>query len=392
MQELLLTPLHEEHLKLKARMIPFDGFDMPVQYTSIIEEHFAIREKVGIFDVSHMGEIELRGKDALSFTDYLVPNSVMNMRDGDIKYTQLCYPHGGQVDDIFVYKIEDDFVLLVVNASPNYSIKDFNWISQNSGIFDVEISNKSPDYGEVAVQGPISEKLTGLLVKLEGGIPLKELKRFKSSYGEFLGKRILISHTGYTGEDGFEIFCDAKDVVHIWNVILTEGKKLGIKPCGLGARDTTRFEVCYWLYGNDIDKTINPLETGQGWTVKFGKDNFIGKEALLQIKERGIRRKLVGLYVATGGIPRHKMDVKKDGKKVGYITSGNYCPSLKKVYAMAILDLPYTEKETKVDIIIRNRDVKAEVVDMPFVKPVNKRQENFTELRRGNVSKRTEVH
>ena len=373
MKQLLLTPLHGEHLKLKARMIPFDGFDMPVQYTSIIEEHFAIREKAGIFDVSHMGEIELRGNDALSFTDYLVPNSVMNMRNGDIKYSQLCYPHGGQVDDIFIYKIEDDFVLLVVNASPDYSIKDFNWISQNRGIFDVEISNKSPGYGEVAVQGPISEKLMGLVVKLEGGISLKELKRFKSSYGEFLGKRILISRTGYTGEDGFEIFSDAEDIIYVWNVILAEGKKFGIKPCGLGARDTTRFEVCYWLYGNDIDETINPLETGQGWTVKFDKDNFIGKEALLQMKKKGIRRKLVGLYVATGGIPRHKMDVKKDGKTIGYITSGNYCPSLKKVYAMAILNVPYTEKGTKVDIIIRNRDVKAEVVDMPFVKPASKR-------------------
>ena len=242
MEELLLTPLHEEHLKLKARMVPFDGFDMPVQYTSIIEEQLAVGEKVGIFDVSHMGEIELRGKDALSFTDYLVPNAIMNMRDGTIKYSQLCYPHGGQVDDIFVYKIKDDFVLLVVNASPNYSIKDCNWISQNKGNFDVEISNKSPDYGEVAVQGPISEKLMGPLVKLGGGMPLKGLKRFKSAYGELFGKKILISRTGYTGEDGFEIFSEAKDIVDIWDVILAGGKTLGIKPCGLGARDTTRFE------------------------------------------------------------------------------------------------------------------------------------------------------
>ena len=371
-QELLLTPLHEEHLKLKARMIPFDGFDMPVQYAGIIEEHFAVRERVGIFDVSHMGEIELRGKDALSFADYLVTNSVMKMKDGDIKYSPLCYPHGGQVDDLFVYKIKDDFVLLVVNASPNYSIKDYDWIVKNKGNFEVEISNKSRNYGEVAVQGPDAIKLLEPLVK--GEISLKELKRFKFIIGKLFGKKILISRTGYTGEDGFEIYSfKPEDIIDIWRGILEEGQKFGIKPCGLGARDTTRFEVCYWLYGNDIDETVNPLESGQGWTVKFDKENFIGKDALLKIKEKGIGRKLVGLYIPQGGIPRTKMEVRKDQKKIGYITSGNYCPSLKKVYAMAILDLPYTEKGSKVDVAIRNREVEAEVVGTPFLPPFNKR-------------------
>lgn len=371
MKELLMTPLHEEHLKLKAKMIPFDGFDMPVQYTSIIEEHFAVRKKVGIFDVSHMGEIELRGKDAVVFIDYVVPNLILPMKDGDIKYTQLCYPGGGQVDDIFVYKVKDDFVLLVVNASPNYSIKDFDWICKQKGSFSVDISNKSKEYGEVAVQGPLAEELLTPLVK--GNISLKELKRFKFMYANLFGKDILISRTGYTGEDGFEIFPMAGDTAAIWNGILEKGQKLGIKPCGLGARDTTRFEVCYWLYGNDIDETINPLETGQGWTVKFDKEKFIGREALLKVREKGISRKLVGLFVPKGGIPRNKMEVRKEGKKVGYVTSGNFCPSLKKIYAMAILALPFTEKGSKVDVVIRNRDVEAEVVDMPFVKPVNKR-------------------
>ena len=372
MEELLLTPLHEEHLKLKARMIPFDGFDMPVQYTGIIEEHFAVRERVGIFDVSHMGEIELRGKDALPFADYLVTNSLMKMKDGDIKYSPLCYPHGGQVDDLFIYKVKDDFVLVVVNASPNYSIKDYDWIVKNKGDFDVEISNKSKDYGEVAVQGPDAIELLEPLVK--GEISLNELKRFKFIMGELFGKKILISRTGYTGEDGFEIYSfKPEDSVDIWQGIIKKGEKYSLKPCGLGARDTTRFEVCYWLYGNDIDETVNPLESGQGWTVKFDKGNFIGKDALLEIKEKGISRKLIGLYIPQGGIPRSKMEVRKDGKKIGYITSGNYCPSLKKVYAMAILDLPYTKKDSKVDIIIRNKEVKAEVVDMPFIAPFNKR-------------------
>ncbi len=371
MEDLLLTPLHEEHLKLKAKMIPFDGFDMPVQYTSIIEEHLAVRKNVGIFDVSHMGEIEVRGKDALAFTDYLVPNSISPMKDGDIKYTQLCYPDGGQVDDIFVYKVKDDFILLVVNASPNYSIKDFDWICKQKGSFSVDITNKSKEYGEVAVQGPLAEELLTPFVK--GKVSLKDLKRFKFMYAELFGKKILISHTGYTGEDGFEIFPAAEDTAAIWNGILEKGQKFGIKPCGLGARDTTRFEVCYWLYANEIDETINPLQTGQGWTVKFDKGNFIGRDALLKIKENGISRKLVGLSVPKGGIPRNKMEVRKDGKKVGYITSGNYCPSLQKVYAIAIVDLPYTDNGTELDVVIRNKEVKAIVIDRPFLLPVNKR-------------------
>jgi len=371
-QELLLTPLHEEHLKLKARMIPFDGFDMPVQYAGIIEEHFAVRERVGIFDVSHMGEIELKGKDALLFADYLTTNSITNLKDGAVKYSPLCYPHGGQVDDLFVYKVRDDFVLLVVNASPNYSIKDYDWIIKNKGNFEVEISNKSRNYGEVAVQGPDAINLLEPLVKAD--ISLKELRRFKFIIGELFGKKILISRTGYTGEDGFEIYSfKSEDIIDIWQGLLGEGKKYGIKPCGLGARDTTRFEVCYWLYGNDIDETVNPLESGQGWTVKFDKGNFIGKDALLKIKEKGISRKLIGLYIPQGGIPRSKMEVRKDGKKIGYITSGNYCPSLKKVYALAILDFSYSEKGSKVNIVIRNKEIEAEVVGTPFLSPFNKR-------------------
>ena len=374
MQEnnLLLTPLHEEHLKLNARMIPFDGFDMPVQYSGIIDEHNAVREKVGIFDVSHMGEIEIKGEDALAFASYLVTNSLSKMKDGDIKYSPLCYPHGGQVDDLFVYKVKDDFILLVVNASPEFSIKDYEWILKNKEQFKVKITNKSRDYGEVALQGPNAIKILDPLVK--GEIPLTELKRFKFTFAELFGKKILISRTGYTGEDGYEIYTlKSEDVKDIWNGLLKEGEKWGIKPCGLGARDTTRFEVCYWLYGNDIDETVNPLESGQGWTVKFDKEKFIAKEALLKIKEKGITRKLVGLYIPQGGIPRSKMEVRKNGKKIGYITSGNYCPSLKKVYAMAILDLPYTEKGIKVDIAIRNREVEAEVVGTPFLPPFNKR-------------------
>jgi len=371
-KELLSTPLHDEHIHLNARMIPFDGFDMPVQYSSIIDEHLAVREKVGIFDVSHMGEIEIKGPDALSFTDFLLTNRISNMKDGSIKYSPMCYHYGGQVDDLFVYKVKSDFILLVVNASPNFSAKDEKWILEQRNNFDVNIKNKSKDYGEVAIQGPLAEKM--LTPFFKGNLSLSDLKRFKFTFGKLFDKDVLISRTGYTGEDGFEVYTfHASDIINIWSQALKEGDNFGIKPCGLGARDTTRFEVTYWLYGNDIDENINPLETGQGWTVKFDKSDFIGKESLQTIKKNGITRKLVGLSVPQGGIPRHNMEVQKENQKIGFITSGNYCPSLKKIYAMAILDLPYTQIGTQVDIMIRNRPIPAEVVPIPFLAPVNKR-------------------
>lgn len=369
---LIRTPLYEEHLRLKGKMIPFDGFDMPVQYSSIIGEHLAVRENIGIFDISHMGQIEIKGPDAVPFVDYLLTNQISDMKDDSIKYSPMCYPHGGQVDDLFVYKISNDFILLVVNASPNYSEKDEQWIKKHIENFDIEIHNKSNEYGAVAVQGPSAEKLLSPFFK--GDISLADLKRFKFVYGKIFGKNVLISRTGYTGEDGFEIYTlNGEDVVEIWNNSLLEGEKYNIKPCGLGARDTTRFEVCYWLYGNDIDETVNPLESGQGWTVKLNKEAFIGKEALLKTQQEGIKRKLTGLFIPQGGIPRHGMEINSNNNKIGYITSGNYCPSLKKVYAMAYLNLPFSKKGNKVNVLIRDKEAEAEVVDMPFLAPFNKR-------------------
>ena len=370
---LLLTPLYQEHIALNARMIPFDGFNMPVQYTSIIEEHNIVRTKVGIFDVSHMGEIEIKGPDALSFVNYLLTNKVDGMKNGSIKYSPMCYPNGGQVDDLFVYKISDNFILLVVNASPNFSEKDEQWIRNNCHKFDVKIANKSKQYGEVAIQGPLSQRL--LTPYFEGDILLSELKRFHFTYGTLFGKDVLISRTGYTGEDGFEIYTfNSLDIIDIWVNSLREGHIYDIKPCGLGSRDTTRFEVGYWLYGNDIDENINPLETGQEWAVKFEKEDFIGKDNMLKIKQKGISRKLTGLFVPKGGIPRNKMEVFKNNQKIGFITSGNYCPTLEKVYAMALLNLSYTKEDIKVDIVIRNRPVPAVVVSLPFLNPINKRK------------------
>jgi len=289
------------------------------------------------------------------------------MKEGDVKYSSLCYPHGSLVDVLFVYKIKDDFILLVVNASPDFSIKDYEWILKNKGDFKVTIKNKSKEYGEVALQGPAAFQLLDPLVE---GTTLSELKRFKFVFASLFGKKVLISHTGYTGEDGYEIYTlKSTDVIPLWQGLLEKGAT----PCGLGARDTTRFEVCYWLYGNDIDETVNPLESGQGWTVKLNKDDFIAKKALAQIKEEGITRKMVGLSIPHGGIPRSKMEIYKKDKKIGYITSGNYCPTLKKVHALAILDLPYTEEGTQVEVEIRNRKIDAVVTNIPFLPPFNKR-------------------
>jgi aminomethyltransferase len=369
---LIRTPLYEEHIQLKGRMVPFDGFNMPVQYSGIIDEHLAVRKKVGIFDISHMGQIEIKGPGAIPFVDYLLTNQISDMGDDSIKYSPMCYPHGGQVDDLFVYKISNTFVLLITNASPNYSQKDEKWIKEHIGDFDIEVFNKSDTYGAIAVQGPLAEKLLNPF--FQGNIPLADLKRFKFVYGKMFGKDILISRTGYTGEDGFEIYTlNGEDIVGIWHNSLQEGGKYGIKPCGLGARDTARFEVCYWLYGNDIDENINPLESGQGWTVKLSKESFIGRDALLKIQQEGIKRKLTGLFVPQGGIPRHGMEVFSNNEKIGYITSGNYCPFLKKVHAMAYLSLPFSQKGTKVNILVRGRNIEAEVVDMPFLAPFNRR-------------------
>ena len=365
-ENLKRTPLYEEHVKLGAKMVGFGGWEMPIQYTSIIEEHLNVRKNVGIFDVSHMGEIELHGEDAVKFAGYLVTNSVKKMKNGKVKYTPMCYPDGGEVDDLLVYKIKDNFVLLVVNAG-NYE-KDLSWVIKNKGDFNVEILGKSFDYGEVAVQGLKAEEF--LKDYFEGETPLTELGYFKCEYGKLFGKDILISRTGYTGEDGFEIYSGSKDIVYLWRTILDKGKPFHIMPIALGARDTLRFEVAYWLYGDDIDETTNPFEAGQGFAVKLKKENFIGKDALVKIKENGLKRKLVGLYVPKGGIPRHNMEVfGKGGKKIGYITSGNFCPSLNKIYALAYVELSFAEERAKVNISIRGRMAEAEVVKLPFLEP-----------------------
>jgi len=367
--ELKKTPLYEEHVRLGGKIVDFAGWLLPIQYPEgILKEHENVRTSCGLFDVSHMGEVWVSGPETLKFCEYLIPTNVSRMKFGEICYSCFCNEAGGIVDDLLLYKKEEKRVLLVVNAS-NVD-KDVAWIKARAKGFDVSIENASSEFAQIAIQGPDAEKI----VQPFASVVLSEIEFYHFVVGRVNGIEGIISRTGYTGEDGFEVYtANSADIVDIWHHSLIEGESYGIKPCGLGARDTTRFEVAYWLYGNDIDEHINPLETGQEWAVKFDKEKFIGKDSLLKIKQEGITRQLVGLFVPQGGIPRNKMEVYKDNHKIGFITSGNYCPSLKKVYAMALLDLPFTKVGTQVDIMIRNKAVPAEVVPLPFLLPFNKR-------------------
>lgn len=363
MNSLKRTPLYEEHLKLNAQMVEFAGYEMPIKYSSIKEEHLNVRHNVGIFDVSHMGEIEIKGKDAVKFVDYLVTNNTLDMKLGRVKYTPICYEHGGEVDDIFVYKIKEDFVLLVVNAS-NYE-KDLNFILEHRGAFDVSIEGKTNEYGEVAIQGPKAESL--LKNYFEGNIPLEKLGYFKSTFGKLFGIDVLISRTGYTGEDGFEVYSSPNDIVKIWQETLEKGKEFNILPTGLGARDTLRFEVCYWLYGNDIDETTNPFEAGQDFAVKLDKENFIGKEALKKYLEDGIKRKLTGFKVLKGGVPRHGMKIYKEDEEIGYITSGNMSFVRNEILALGYVKVEHRELGTKLLAKEGSRTFELEVINTPFI-------------------------
>lgn len=365
------TPLYEEHIKLGATIVPFAGFEMPLTFTSIIDEHLAVRDFAGIFDVSHMGEIEILGSDAVKFADYVCTNKITDMKDGDVKYTIMCYDNGGEVDDLLAYKISDEKVLLVVNAS-NIE-KDFNHILQVKRLrpeLQVDVINASDKYGQIAFQGPRAEELLQKLTSF----PLDSIKVFKFANIDILGIETLTSRTGYTGEDGFEILTEKEDIPKIWNGIINIDSSSGVKPCGLGARDTLRFEVCLWLYGNDIDETTNPLEAGQAFAVKLDKD-FVGRDSLLKIKEDSIKRTLAGFEIAGNLIPRHNMDILKNGEKVGYVTSGSFCPKIKKIACMGYIPTESNNIGEKFTIIVRGKEETATLVPKPFYKGTSGRKD-----------------
>lgn len=362
MEEIKKTPLYEKHLESKGKMIEFAGWMMPVEYSGILPEHHAVRNNAGLFDVSHMGEVDVRGKDAAKFAQNLVTNNVAVMENNQIIYAQMCYPEGGVVDDLLVYKYDMEHFLLVINAS-NIE-KDFQWMMDNRGNYEVELKNISDGIGEVALQGPKAQEVLQKLTDKD----LSEIKFFFfSEKVKVAGIDCLVSRTGYTGEDGFEIYTTKEEIAKIWDAILEAGKDMGVLPTGLGCRDTLRFEAALPLYGNEISKDITPLEAGLGFFVKLDNDDFIGKAALVKQKAEGLKRKTVGFELTGKGIPRHGYPVQKDGKEIGVVTTGYISPTLGKTIGLALVEAEGIEIGTQIEIMIRNKPVEAVVTSKKFL-------------------------
>jgi len=358
------TPLYDEHIRLGGKIIDYAGWFLPVQYVGLIEEHEAVRNNAGIFDVSHMGEIAVKGEDAFDYLQYLLTNDLSKLTDNQVMYTFMCYPHGGVVDDLLVYKYNQEEYLLVVNAA-NID-KDFKWMIDNKKGYNIIIENLSEQIGEVALQGPKAQVILQKLTDFD----LSELKFFYlKRYVNIAGVNTMISRTGYTGEDGFEIYAKGEDIVKVWKSILEAGEEYGLKPAGLGSRDTLRFEASLPLYGHEISEEVTPLEGGFKFFVKLNKvQDFIGKEALSRQWNEGLKRKLAGFEMIGRGIPREGYEIFKGDKKIGYVTTGYMSPTLKKNIGNALIDAEETELGNEIDIMIRNKPVKAKIIDKKFLK------------------------
>ncbi len=360
MEEKNKTPLYKKHVELNANMVDFANYRMPMQYSSIFEETKAVRNSAGLFDVSHMGEIEVSGGNATEFINYLVTFDISKLKDFQAKYTVMLNERGGIIDDLLVYKLKERY-LIVVNASNQE--KDFDWIKHHEKD-GVEVQNVSKKCFQIALQGPLSEKIIRRIVKNNPS----DLKFYHAKEENMLNIQVLLSRTGYTGEDGFEIYGKSEKAEKIWDKIMEEGKRDGLSPCGLGSRDLLRLEMGYCLYGNDITTETTPLEANLSWVVSLDKKNFIGKDVLLKQKKEGIKRKLVGILVPGKRIPRHGNKILIKGEKVGTITSGNYSPNIGSSIAMGYIDRPYEKEGTKVEIEIRNTVTAGEIIKPPFWK------------------------
>jgi aminomethyltransferase len=340
-------------------MVDFGGWDMPVQYSGIIDEHNAVRNAVGVFDVSHMGEIEVREPEAAKLTDRVTTNAVHKLKRGQAHYSGLLYEHGGFVDDILVHKVADDHYFLCVNASNQD--KDFaHIVAQNH--FDAVVENNGERYAQIAIQGP---KARATLQKLTP-VDLGGIKYYWFTDGEVSGTPARIAHTGYTGEDGFEIYVPPADAERMWKLVMDAGAEFGIKPCGLGARNTLRLEAKMALYGHEIDASISPLEADLGWIVKLDKGEFVGRDALLKQKESGLRRRLIGFEMRARGIGRDGYEVFLNGAAAGWVTSGGPAPSLNKNIGLCYLPAEQSVPGTSIQIMIRNQPVDAVTVETPF--------------------------
>lgn len=364
MTELKRTPLFEVYKEYGAKTIDFGGWELPVQFSGIKEEHEAVRTKAGLFDVSHMGEITVKGTDSLPFLQKMLTNDISKIKDGAAQYNVMCYDNGGTVDDLLVYKIKDHDYLLVVNAANTE--KDYQWLKEHlEG--EVTLENISKDVAQLALQGPLSESV---LSKLITDTSLFEMGSFKFQQDVLVnGKKALISRTGYTGEDGFEIYCSPADAVELWRAILDAGREEGVLPIGLGARDTLRFEAVLALYGQELSPDISPLEAGIGFAVKLNKEaDFIGKKALREQKEKGVPRKLVGIEMIDRGIPRHGYPVYAGEERIGEVTTGTQSPTLKRNIGLALIKTEHADPENELMVEIRGKRLRAKITATPFYK------------------------
>jgi len=355
------TPLYETHRASGAKMVDFGGWDMPVQYSGILDEHHAVRKAAGLFDVSHMGEIEVRGREALQLVDYVSTNHAAKLKPGQAHYSALLYEHGGFVDDILVHKIDDRHFFLCVNASNQD--KDFEHIREHNR-FDAEVDFASPRYAQLAIQGP---KALGVLQQLTP-VDLSAIRYYWFTDGEVSGTPARIARTGYTGEDGFEIYVSPDQAARLWQEILAAGQPVGIKACGLGARNTLRLEAKMALYGHEITASINPWEADLGWIVKMDKGDFVGRAALEKLKTAGRTRKLVGFEMTGRGIGRDGYEVFLDGKPAGWVTSGGPSPTLCKNIGLCYLPVDQAHQDVPIQVMIRDSPVDAVTVPSPFYK------------------------
>jgi glycine cleavage system T protein (aminomethyltransferase) len=358
------TPLYNAHVALGARMVPFGGWDMPVEYSGITAEHLAVRTGAGLFDVSHMGEVEIAGKDALTAVQHITSNDASKLQLGQIQYSALTTPEGTFVDDLLVYRFGPSHYLLVINAS-NID-KDYAWIAARAkeAVPDIATVNSSDRYALIAVQGPRAQEILQTLTAID----LAPIKYYWFAHGEIAGVRGTVSRTGYTGEDGFEVMVPPAMASRVWDALLEAGKPMGLIPCGLGARDTLRLEAAMRLYGNDMDETSTVLEADLGWIVGWNKAEFLGRQPLHHQKAQGVPKKLVGFEVVDRAIARHGHTVWHNGKEVGVVTSGTQTPFLKKAIGMAYVPPALAAPGTEIEIDVRGRRVKAVIVPMPFYK------------------------
>jgi aminomethyltransferase len=356
------TPLHDLHRELGARLVPFAGYEMPVQYTSIIEEHRTVRAAVGLFDLSHMGELEVRGEEAVAFLRHAVVSDPGALTIGQAQYSMLCDADGGIIDDLIVYRLADDRFWVVCNAANRAAVVEHLTALRERGDFGPELDDISDRIGLVAPQGPAAAATLATLTDLD----LDEIGNYRAAEGQVAGISCLVARTGYTGEDGFELFCDEGEARALWEAVSRAGEPHGLRPCGLGARDTLRLEAGMPLYGNELDRETNPFEVNLGRVVKLDRGDFVGRAALQAIQQAGPQRKLIGLQVLDNAIPRAGYEVRAEGEAVGRVTSGTLSPTLGTRIAMAKVPARLAGVGNRFEVVVRERPFGAEQVKLPF--------------------------